>query len=424
MKSALVLLFATGMLGVGAASTVTSTPSFAEIDTFLTTEARQRLDTYSVELRARMQGGSFLFDQTYSVPFPDPQVQSAFGQAQSLLIGAGATSFTGPALLSNLQSLVGTATNTAQTSRQTTQQFIGAAAFIGPANILVGDRGTCQNYTLPATTVNFSVTGNYALPTGCSGGQSFTIVAGGIDFDVMTLSLVTISQTTTTTNTFLTTQLYELDGIAGPAAAVPEPGSSVLLPIGLVGLVGLGAWSRRSQQSRSMIRFRSSSASPRSLARPVFCLLRSNAARPIKCVAIPSSSASLREAHASSKPMPEMLVKTDRSGLVQHPTGSPCRVSKDPPNGFPLCRSRIPTVRARRGPHSLLWAEPADRDPPYSGESRETRPRTPQPPGTQLCSSLTTRQTRASLCSAASGCLRSRSSIRILRRSSGDIAAW
>ena len=55
------------------------------------------LTTFSTELRARIGNGSFLYDQTFNVPFSDPQVQSAITQAHNVLSGAGAVTFTGPA---------------------------------------------------------------------------------------------------------------------------------------------------------------------------------------------------------------------------------------------------------------------------------------------------------------------------------------
>jgi hypothetical protein len=151
----------------------TFTTSAAEVDTVNTLTVTQRVDTYSVEVKARLQGGAFLFDQTYHVAFSDPSVQAGITQAQGVLTGAGAKSFLGPTQLSSLQSLVSSATNTVQTGTHTTQTIVASKVFIGPLTITIGSLGICQNYTLDAN--------NYPTVTGCSGGQPFVVAAGGVD---------------------------------------------------------------------------------------------------------------------------------------------------------------------------------------------------------------------------------------------------
>jgi hypothetical protein len=168
-------------------------------------------------LRARIGNGSFLYDQTFNVPFSDPQVQAAITQAHNVLAGAGAVSFTGPAQISSNTSQVSSTTNTVQTG-SSTQFFVSTTLFIGPQTIPTGNLGICQSYVLNGA--------NRPTLTGCvPGGTPFNIVAGGQDFDTLTFSLVTISKTATTTNTFLTTAVYELDGFAqgSPPPATPVP---------------------------------------------------------------------------------------------------------------------------------------------------------------------------------------------------------
>jgi hypothetical protein len=54
-----------------------------------------------VELKARMQSGSYVFDQTYSAAPSSPTVQVAITQAENVLTSHGAVSFTGPMPLSS-----------------------------------------------------------------------------------------------------------------------------------------------------------------------------------------------------------------------------------------------------------------------------------------------------------------------------------
>ncbi|MBI5087050.1 MAG: hypothetical protein HZB13_20940 [Acidobacteria bacterium] len=217
----------------------------------MTTPVTQEVDTWSLQLRAGMQGGPLLFDQTYTVPFLDPQVQAGITQAAGLLTAAGAVAFVGPTLLSSSRVLQSSQSATEVTGRQTTQTYVGAQVFVGPQLLFTGGLGVCQSYSLDA--------GNYASLGGCSGMTPYSdpacfsgfypsvglqrvmtvqcgtqlSVAIGVDlFDVMTLSLVTISQTITTTNIYTNTLLYEIEGIP-PGSPVPEPGSTPLVLCGL-----------------------------------------------------------------------------------------------------------------------------------------------------------------------------------------------
>jgi hypothetical protein len=225
---ALVILAAIGMThGARAAgplqsgNTATFTTTAGEIDTIVTTPATDRIDTYSTEVRARLGSGAFLYDQTFAVAFADVQVQAALVQAHDILAGAGAVSFTGPTQVSSTQALVSSATSTITTSTQTTQTIVGTSSWLGPFNLTVGDRGVCGSYALDVN--------NHATFSSCSlAGTPFTVNAGTTNFDTSTVSLVRIDQTATTTNTFLTTELYELDGAVAGVPDTPAPPSLVL----------------------------------------------------------------------------------------------------------------------------------------------------------------------------------------------------
>ena len=69
-----------------------------------------------------------------------------------------------------------------------------------------------------------------------------------MDIDVMILSRVTINKTATTTNTVLTTQVYELDGI--PAATPPPTPAPPSLILALAGLAGAGLYAARNRLRR------------------------------------------------------------------------------------------------------------------------------------------------------------------------------
>jgi hypothetical protein len=238
----------------GADNTTCYSENLAEIDTYQTTSVTQQVNTYQVELKARMQGGStYLFDQTYSVAFTDPTVQAAVTQARNLLTGAGAVSSTGPTQLSSSQS-TSSATSTVQTGRVAGQVYSTVTEYIGPVTIPQGAGGSstgwasfgvCQSYTPGAGTEGGP------LLTGCSlSGTPLTRLAGQVDFDSLLVSYYTIDQTATTTNTTLTTQVYELDGLAaGQIANTPVPPSLLLALIGIAAS-GLFVFRQRMQRGR------------------------------------------------------------------------------------------------------------------------------------------------------------------------------
>jgi PEP-CTERM motif len=92
----------------------------------------------------------------------------------------------------------------------------------------VGDYGVCPE-------------NNYPDATGCTlGGTPFAIPAGVEDVDTFLLTLEDIFTITTTTNTDLLTQDYNLVGVPAVAPA-PEPSSWALLGGSLLAML----WRRR-----------------------------------------------------------------------------------------------------------------------------------------------------------------------------------
>ena len=224
------LLLAPSAWGQGnpGSGTVTDTSALAEVDTYITTSATQQVNTFRTELKARMQGGAYLFDQTYNVAFTDPSIAAAITQAKAVLTSAGAASFTGPTQLSSNQSTT-SSTNTVQTGSQSNPSVV-TTSYIGPTTIFIGNLGVCTSVAIAQAA---------SQTNGCSiSGTVFPIAAGGIDYNTLEVNQVTISQTATTTNTTLTSQVYEIDGVpAGttpaPPAATPAPPTLILCLAGL-----------------------------------------------------------------------------------------------------------------------------------------------------------------------------------------------
>jgi hypothetical protein len=195
-------------VGGGGTNTTTYSTSTRTISDTTNIAVTQQVDTFAVELIARMQGGSTLYDQTFNVAFTDPTVQAALVTAQGVLTANGAASFL-QNLLSTNTSLFGSVLQTGSPVTTGTDVSATTTMYIGPQTIMVGDNQS----------------------------QAFTIVAGGIDYDTLVTTLIYQTITTTTTDTYFTKEVYELIGIP-TATSVPEPGTLGLLAMGLVGIVG------------------------------------------------------------------------------------------------------------------------------------------------------------------------------------------
>ena len=209
------------------------TVSTAEIDAYNTTNVTQQANTYKVELKARMLGGAYLYDQTFNVPYTDPSIQTAITQAKSVLTQAGALYFAGPTQLSSTQS-TSAATNTVQTG-QATQAYVGVLERVGPQVVAIGSLGICQTASVPPASTSTSF---YPVLTGCTGGEQVSLPPGVIDFHALTSSFVTIAQTVTTTNTTLTSQVYELDGSPTPISVPTLSQWALFLLAGLLAVAG------------------------------------------------------------------------------------------------------------------------------------------------------------------------------------------
>jgi hypothetical protein len=195
-------------VGGGGTNTTTYTTSTKTVTDTSYSAVTQQVNTFSVELIASMQGGQALYDQTFNVAFSDAAVQAAILTAQGVLTTNGAASFLGPTFLSGSTSLLSSVSQTG--APVTTGIDISAATstYIGPQTIWVGDNQS----------------------------QSFAIVPGGIDYDTLVTSLIHQTITTTTTDTYLTSDVYQLVGVPAP---VPVPAPILLLGSGLLGLAGI-----------------------------------------------------------------------------------------------------------------------------------------------------------------------------------------
>jgi len=188
------------------ANTFFTSSTATDYDNLVAPPVDVQLNDFSTEIIAQMAGGPVLFDETFNAAYSDPAVQAAVALAVADLTGAGAASYAGPTETSFLQTLVDSSSATT-TNVVATGVFVATTEYSGPQTIMVGDNQS----------------------------QSFTLLAGQEDFDTLVTTDVTNLLTTTVTDTYLDSSVYNLLG------EVPEPNAGWLLGVGAVALA-LSRW--------------------------------------------------------------------------------------------------------------------------------------------------------------------------------------
>ena len=212
---ALVMAMAPARAAVGGGSgNTTTTTSTTHHDTFIDQFQTERVDTFLTRIVGRVDGGATVYDQSFNLAFGDPAVQAAVAAAQAAINAAVNPDppIAGPTLISSTELQIDTTTDLVSQLLSYVETTITTTIAIGPGTILIGEDRS-ETFFVPAGTVNANTNTHT---------ESF--------YDRLFL----------TTNTYLTTQTYELVGYPQQVAAgVPEPGTLGLVGLGLAGLAAL-----------------------------------------------------------------------------------------------------------------------------------------------------------------------------------------
>ena len=184
-------------------------------DTYL--PVSQTVDRYSTEIKAILNGGTVVYDQTFTLAFTDPTVQAAVQAAEALLAANNAT-FGAPFLASTNTLLL--SSDTANSAPVTTGTDVWAV-----------------------TTSYIGDVGGTTLMIGENRSQAFTLLMGQVDYDTLLTTDVYQSIDVVTTNTYLTTQFWQIDGVTAPVSSVPDASSTGLMLGG--SLAAMGWFARR-----------------------------------------------------------------------------------------------------------------------------------------------------------------------------------
>ena len=168
--------------------------SLTSTTTFSDTPASNATHTYATTVDGVLSSGTVVYDQSFNLPYSDPQVQAAVAQAQAAILAAGQTPGATAQTASNLAT-VSSQTTTTQTGSTTGPGVVTSSDAVGPT------------YVGPNTSVGGDTDRGF-----------LHVQPGETDINVNTATTTTVDRTVTTTSTDLLSQQYV---VTGSSTAMP-----------------------------------------------------------------------------------------------------------------------------------------------------------------------------------------------------------
>lgn len=191
-------------VGGSGTNTTTSTTSTNLAVDYVTTPAVLDVDNYSTTLVVLLDGKQ-ISSQNFTLPYADPSVQTTVIQSQAALAAKGA-GYGVPVMTSNTAKLQSTATAQPAIWDGTCASYqAGTAPPLPYGAYLYGYSSTTSFYIGPQT-----------IMVGDCQATPFSIVAGGVDYDTLLITILHIPPVTT--NSYLVSQTYTLSGTTGSGA--------------------------------------------------------------------------------------------------------------------------------------------------------------------------------------------------------------
>ena len=183
------------------------------LTTYSDTPVAQTTHTYSTNIEGVLNSSTVVYDQTFNLPYSDPQVQAAVAQAQAAVSAAVGSAGSATLSASNLASQAAqtSTVQTGSTSNTSTSSTTGfGPTFFGPnTQVPLGSSETPRGY--------------------------YYVVPGQTNVNIDSTTTTNVSRTVTTTSTDLLSQQYIVTGTTMAAAA---PTTTTLISSSAAGVEG------------------------------------------------------------------------------------------------------------------------------------------------------------------------------------------